>query len=511
MKRSYIAAAVLIAAFCLQAVFAIPHLSATSDEVPHLAGGYSYWVTRDYRINPEHPPLVKLLAALPLLIINPSLDFNHPGWTTPSQWVFGFVFLYGNNADQLLFWGRLPVIALGALGALVVFLWARDLFGPAAGVFAASLYAFSPNLLAHGTLVTTDVPLAAFYVLTLYLFWKQGDNPAWKSSLLAGLALGAAMTTKYSGAFVPFLIVILAALRAWRSEDRWTRMKSEFRGLCIMAAASLMVIEAVYLFTDSPLIYFRNAGYVNANHDPQYPYYLLGHVRPNGWWYYFFAAFVFKATIPSMVVIAFAAVRSFAGFVDRWAETILLLGIAFYVGVIMLGANDIGVRYLLPIFPLLFIWGSRIVPECLKSRAGTALIAALFVWQAWAALSSFPNYMPYFNEWVGGPRNGVDYLDDSNVDWGQGVKQAAQYVKERGLKNVKILTFSPFDNPEYYGLPGNLPPGKEGMKQLLFKRPEPGVYIITAHAVARMRLMDQAWQVYKPIDLIGGSLWVYEF
>jgi hypothetical protein len=122
MKRSYLAAAILIAAFCLQALFAIPQLSATSDELPHLAGGYSYWVTRDYRINPEHPPLVKLLAALPLLIINPSLDFTHPGWTTPSQWVFGFVFLsagsrhagdHGCPARRFLCSDSVPVLETG--------------------------------------------------------------------------------------------------------------------------------------------------------------------------------------------------------------------------------------------------------------------------------------------------------------------------------------------------------------------------------------------------------------
>jgi 4-amino-4-deoxy-L-arabinose transferase-like glycosyltransferase len=510
MNRSHIAAAVLIAAFCLQALLAMPQLSATSDEVPHVAGGYSYWITRDFRINPEHPPLVKLVSALPLLLINPRLDTSNSGWTTPSQWVFGFMFLYNNRADQLLFWARVPVIALAALGAFITFLWARDLFGPAAGIFAAGLYAFSPNLLAHGMLVTTDVPLGTFYLLTLYLFWKQGQHPTWQSNLLPGLSLGAAMTTKYSGAFMPLLIVMLAALRAWRSGNPRARLKAEFKGLCIMAAASLLVIEAAYLFTDSPLVYFRNSAYVNANHSPSYLYYLLGRLQPDGWWYYFFVAFALKATIPTLVTIVFAAVRSFSGLIDRWGETILLLGIAFYAAVIIAGANNIGVRYVLPVLPLLFVWGSRIVPECLKSRAGTALIALLLIWQAWAALSTFPNYVPYFNEWAGGSRQGADYLDDSNVDWGQGVKQAARYVKERGLKDVTIFTFSPFDNPEYYGLPPNLPV-KEAMPRLLHKPLEPGIYIISAHAMARMRVWDPAWKIYKPIDRIGESLWVYEF
>ena len=264
------------------------------------------------------------------------------------------------------------------------------------------------------------------------------------------------------------------------------------------------------LFVDSPLLYFKNSAFVNANHPETYSYYLLGHVKPYGWWYYFPVAFVLKATPATLLVIAFSAVRSFTGFVNRRAEAILLSGAVFYVLVICFGANDIGVRYLLPIFPLLLIWSSRIVPEFAKTRIGIVFLAGLLLSQAWSGLSSFPNYIPYFNEWAGGAAKGPDYLDDSNVDWGQGIKQAAQYVKERGLKNVVMWSFSPFDNPEYYGLPPNLP-GKEALARLLHKRPAPGVYIISAHAIARMRLQDQAWQIYRPVARIGDSLWVYEF
>src|SRR5262249_11236671 len=153
-RNSSIAAAILICAFCLQALFALPQLSATSDEPVHLAAGYSYWQTRDFRLNPEHPPLAKLLAALPLLLLHPSFDTSQQDWTTASEYAFGFRFLYSNDADQLLFWGRVPMILLAAMGAAVTFLWANDLFGRAAALVAVSLYAFSPTLLAHGMLVT---------------------------------------------------------------------------------------------------------------------------------------------------------------------------------------------------------------------------------------------------------------------------------------------------------------------------------------------------------------------
>src|SRR5262245_25670893 len=179
MRYSTVAAICLILAFCLQAVLALPRLSATSDEAVHLASGYSYWLTRDFRMNPEHPPLAKLIAALPLLVIQPKLNTSTAVWKTALEYDFGFDFIYTNDTDRILFWSRVMMIALAATGAFITFVWARGLFGPLAGLLALGFYAFSPNLLAHGMLITTDVPVSVFTLLTLYLFWRQDDNPRW--------------------------------------------------------------------------------------------------------------------------------------------------------------------------------------------------------------------------------------------------------------------------------------------------------------------------------------------
>src|SRR5438874_2268353 len=187
-------------------LLALPKLSATSDEVAHLPAGYTYWKTHDLRLNPEHPPLAKLLAALPLLALKPKLDTSWPEWAAAQQYIFGYGFLYTNDADRLVFWGRLPMTLIATLGALIVFLWARDMFGSASGLFALGLFAFSPNLLAHGMLVTTDVPLAVFMTLALYLFWKQ-RQPSVMGSAAIGLATGAAMASKFSGAILPLIII----------------------------------------------------------------------------------------------------------------------------------------------------------------------------------------------------------------------------------------------------------------------------------------------------------------
>src|SRR5205809_1059858 len=391
-------------------------------------------------------------------------------------------------------------IHIAALGAAVTFLWARDLFGPAAGIFAVTLYAFCPNLLAHGMLVTTDVPVAAFSILTLYLFWKRGEQPSWLSDFSTGLALGAAMAVKFSGALLPIVLAGFCVVR------------KQIKSLFIMAAASLLVIEAAYLFSSSPLLYFRNMGFVNANHLKNYPFYLFGELKPGGWWYYFLVAFAFKATLPVVVFVVVTAVEATRGFVDRWGEMILLVSIALFLVATTIFADQVGVRYMLPVFPLVFVWVSRIVPRFLAARSGTVVLAVLVAWHAWSSVSAFLNYIPYFNEMAGGAAGGPALLDDSNVDWGQGVKQAAEYVRKRRLENVTIVFFNPFEGPgaEYYGLPRNVR-DPEVVDRLLVHTPAPGTYIISSHYVARLSHLNPAWKLYKPIDRIGESLWVYAF
>jgi len=152
-KIHNLAAAALVLAFCLQALLAIPRLSPTSDEPIHLAAGYSYWKAREFLRNPEHPPLANLMAAIPLLFLQPQLAPKDADWKQGTDADFGQHFIYGNDADRLIFWARFPMVLLAAIGAIATFLWARDMFGEAAGLLALTLYAFCPNLLAHGMLV----------------------------------------------------------------------------------------------------------------------------------------------------------------------------------------------------------------------------------------------------------------------------------------------------------------------------------------------------------------------
>jgi len=514
-QSAYAAAAfVLLFVFWLQMFLAIPQLSITSDEVAHLPAGYTYWKTRDFRLNPEHPPLAKLISALPLLAIDPHLELTWPEWQASREYAFGYGFLSTNNVDNLLFWGRIPLTILATLGGLVVFLWARDMFGPACGIFALALFAFSPNLLAHAMLVTTDVPVGVFMTLTLYLYWKHLKNavPGPVLAFCTGLATGAAMACKFSGALLPLVILAFSASRVCFSSEPRKQAASEARFLALAAIGAVLVIEAAYLFTVPPWIYFQNMRLVNANHNPNHEFYLFGRFSRSGWWYYFPAALAVKATIPLLIALVLSSIHlAMKRFADIRGEMLILVSTLSYAGAVVIGADEIGLRYLLPVFPLLFIWTSRLVLALKTKPAGIALAAMLIAWQMTAALRAFPNYIPYFNEIAGGAKNGIYYLDDSNVDWGQATRQAADYIRSHDLQNVRVLPFSPLDNLDHYGV--HLPQRNdvELYRAMLSNAPREGVYIVSSHYLTRLMHARPEWNPKNAVDRIADSLWVFRF
>src|SRR4029078_10239235 len=189
--------------------------SAYYDETAHLPAGYTYLTLRDFRMNPEHPPLAKELAALPLLLLDVRMQTALPAWELGQQWEFGHRFLYQwNDADRLLFWGRLPVVALGcALGASVL-LWTRRQFGPRAGAIAFFLCVISPDVLAHGQVVTTDLAFALFAFLAVIAFHAVTRRVTMRSGIGAGLATGAALASKFSALVLVPILVALGAFVA---------------------------------------------------------------------------------------------------------------------------------------------------------------------------------------------------------------------------------------------------------------------------------------------------------
>jgi len=512
-----LAVALLLLAMLLQSVLSMRQLSATFDETTHLPSGYSYIAAGDFRLNPQHPPLIKLLSALPLLPLRPELNLDDPAWSQrpPDEWSFGYRFLYGNDADRLLFRGRLPNVLLSLLLAFYVFRWARDLFGTASGLTALFLCAFSPTIIAHARLVTFDVGLACFSTVALYHLWRYLREGRMLDLILSGLGLGLALASKFSGLI---LLPVFGFLISWSlirpAPGSGRKVPRAIAGLAVMLLLALLVIQASYLFSTDLSLYWKNLQRVNVDHDPGYHYYLMGEFRAGGWWYYFLLAFLFKTPLPTLILIppAILLMRRFAApaVLD---ELFLVLPVLIYTGVTSAMADNLGIRYLLPVYPLIFIFVSRLaglLPRFKPARIGAAVLA---LWYLANAIFIYPDHLAYFNELAGGPGRGHLYLDDSNIDWGQDLKRLGKYLEERGIERVK-LRYGRNDAPAYYGIDSRPITDAEWSAD----PPPAGVYAFGTHLLirgeyyAQKRGLKTDWlSRYEPVGRVGYSCYIFEF
>ena len=334
--------------------------SLTTDEDAHIPAGYSYVRFLDYRLNPEHPPLLKALSALPLLLLdNLSFPTRDAGWTDKvnDQWDLGTKFLYetGNDARVIVQIARIAPILITLLSIFLLYWWGRELLGPIWGLVPAILFGLSPTVLSHGHYVTTDLAAAFGVLIALYTFvWFLNKQTA-ASCLVAGLAFGIAELMKFSAILlIPllFFIAIAAAIaKAAREKRQW--MRESFRaivGTVLVMLVGLVVIYIVYfLFTvnypieknvsDVQYIFAGAPGWITAPvvYLVQHPIlrplgqyalgvgmvvgrasggntgYFLGTVTNTGWWNYFPVVFVTKETLPALALIALGTLFGIRG------------------------------------------------------------------------------------------------------------------------------------------------------------------------------------------------------
>ncbi len=167
---------------------------------------------------------------------------------------------------------------------------------------------------------------------------------------------------------------------------------------------------------------------------------------------------------------------------------------------------SIGIRYILPLYPFLIVYASKLL-SLKKGRILNALIILLCIWYLVGTASICPHYLAYFNELVGGPDNGYKYLADSNLDWGQDLKGLKGYTVERKIKGIKLSYFGTAE-PDYYSLDYRPVSESEAHKC------SPGIYVVSVNNLLNIFSRDKdrfSWlKKYKPKDKIGYSIFVYE-
>jgi len=271
--------ALMMVAFFAVSILVSYQESTTMDEKAHIPAGYSYVKYQDMRINPEHPPLLKDLAGLAILPLNPAMPKSDPlwedgDWLDPAkfpasegaartwglaQWEFGdkILHLNGNDANAITFWSRFPFIIVSLLLGFFIFRWTKELAGTVAGLFAALLYFFNPNIIAHSHYVTTDIGIAAFIFFSFYYFVRFLKDPNKKNILWSGLFLGLAQLAKFSAVllfpiFGLFAVMYGLSLAVEATPGAWkTRIRNAFiYGLRYMASVAIcfVVIWILYFF-----------------------------------------------------------------------------------------------------------------------------------------------------------------------------------------------------------------------------------------------------------------------
>ncbi len=646
-----LAVAALLSLHYILAAQSLLQENPTVDEVVHLPAGVTYWQKGTFKLYHHNPPLVKLVAALPVIWAGAETApaYATSSWQlkdpSPASFAQSFALLNFKRYFELFQAARLMMPLFSIVGGLVVFTWSRRLYGLWGGLLSLALWVFCPNVLAHARLITTDLASTSIGVAATFLFWCYLRKPSWSWAAAAGFALGAAQLTKFSMVLLyavwPFLWLVRLILTTPRPEWLARVPRSLAQGSAIVAI-SMVTIDAGYFFegvgmpigefelgsavltrpvpqgarrphSKNPLLdatwqfrvnrfrdswlarvpcplpehyvlgfdeqkietegvpnrFFRavESGKVDeARAAPEMPdetkagysVYLNGEMRSSGWWYYYLLTLVYKVPEGTWLLVLLSVpalanlIRSRAALADEIAlatvPLVILLSISFLTDI------NLGLRYILPIAPYVFISSGKVVPWLMslalpwRRVMGTIVTAALGL-TITAALSIHPDYLAYFSWTSGGPDRVPPRLIDSNLDWGQDLVALQQWCR-REIPNQPIgLAYFGQINPSIFELRGEpfpwfLPPVRPGTTRSMTNDPSrlvgparrlvPGYYAVSATLLYGLpwRLYDPAppkqvpeawppaWQVFqphafgyfrrfKPKGKIGHSIYVY--
>lgn len=478
--KAEVLVACLLLALAANLLSAISRKSISNDETVHIPAGYYHLVDGYFQLNNEHPPLIKMWAALPLLLIQPEEGVapagEADGVSLEVTWSHHQRFWASNsrNVDAISFWTRAMMVPIALALGVLIFVFAQDLFGARAAVFAVALYTLEPTVLAHGRIVHTDVPGALAFLLFFFVLWRYVKVRTTQRALLLGVVSGVALVTKFSMMVIlPVLLCLsLAALAFSGRFGESRRIVALHAGLVLCVL--LVVVNATYYFS-SPAIepadekwvqmkspesheewlrffnlgakivpaYFLFGQYnVMLHNRDGHPASLLGQYGSHGWWHYFPVAFALKTTVPFLILAVAAIGFGFWQITRRrnWRFLWLLIPFVLYTGIAMSSNLNIGIRHLLPAYPFLFIGAGALLDRLLRvqylKRITMAVVVAVFGWMIVEMLRTYPDYIPYGNQLAA---NGPLwwYLSDSNVEWGDDARELAVYLHARGETEVR--------------------------------------------------------------------------
>lgn len=518
----------------------------TVDEFAHMPAGMAHWRYGQLRAYPHNPPLGKMWVAMPVAFDSSVRLEKYPavdgGW---APWDFGAAFQHANSERylSLIFRARLMVVPLVLLTAWMIYRWATGLFGPYPAAIAASLFLLAPTVLAHGHLATVDVAsMTTIFAAIICLRWAlQASN--WRRDAVAGAALGLALLVKFSALFLLFVTPAIILAATWLKTPRdavrvalwrlaiyafacWltVNLLMGFRGTFDLLRSHRFESRAMqridnWLPTSMPSLlprdYLFGLDVLQWELEREsFPGYFAGEWSRSGWKMYYPAAFAMKETELVVLLAAAGLIAIWFARIDIWEVFLLLFPpAAFLFIVISLNTLSLGIRYILPAFPFVFVmfgavfllierWFERksVARGVPASRDRRLWIGAAFVaYSAGLMIAVFPSYLAYFSAFVGGSANGPNWLLDSNYDWGQDLYRVARYTRANATDRLYMMYFGQVDQ-SVYGIDVPKVP----------KHPEAGTYAVSANFWKGAQYGDQSpppWiRQLEPTDRLGSIM-----
>lgn len=459
--------------------------SVTSDEYAHLPAGVAYWKYREFSIHNLSPPLLRMLGAWPAVLAGadaPPASSYRKYDDRQRHWTYGEAFMESNRERYHRYFvlGRLAMIPWSCLGGLIVFVWSRQLYGPVAGIASCAVYSLEPNILAHASLVGTDAGLAVAMLGAVYLWQRFCRTPTWSKALLASLAISAAILCKFTALLITPMMV---GIGVWGAVLNPRQARRLLGGLLIAGLIVAFVVNLAYGYWKSfrplgsyelrsstlvglqqklpgwlpvPLPREFVRGFDAQQHEAELlpAAYALGEQYRGSRWYYYPLALLCKLPLSIWALILIATILTVRTGVrsDEWP---LIISIVVYLlGMALLADVNVGLRYLLPILPPIFVLIGRIWRE--KGDGALFRRGALVGWGLVGLLllesvSVAPRFLTFFNRATGGAQRAQFILNDSNLDWGQELLDLRDWMTHNKVTRIGLAYFGRVD-PRVYGI-----------------------------------------------------------
>jgi 4-amino-4-deoxy-L-arabinose transferase-like glycosyltransferase len=553
--RSDRVALALLAFWAALAVHSARGDAPTVDEFVYPPEGAYYLRTGDFLFNPQNPPLIKLLGGAVMLLHGARLDLaaqwrtNFNGW---EPWVFSTRFMLDNRREYhaLFVEARMLNIALGALLGWFVYRWARALWGTVGGVVSAAAFVACPTILAHARLLTPDLAVTLFMFLASYALWRWSEAPSRGRALIVGACVGLSFASKFSAVLLaPILVAQLwatrGALRA-RVIPLGRKEIGAHVGLALLAA--VVILDACFGFRGmfhrlgdlrfasgsfrglaslapwlrlplpDALLLGIDAKTADAARGEFSAGFLFGAWSTTGWRSFYLVSFLTKTPIGLLGLAAVALSQWRDREDDKPAAlTLVIPAVAFItLSTVFFYKVNYGVRYLLPLFPALYVLCGRAAVLALRSTWVAPTSVAMLAWAALSSWSTHPSYLAYVNESLGGPELAYQSFVDSNVDWGQDLRRLAEWARANRVERVHLSYFGHVD-PGIYGLsyvPLRVGQRPEGVIAVSVSQLQGLAYPSTYENVGNVVGVgrdDFAWlRSRRPTAVIGHSIFVWD-